>query len=49
MENTHFVRPSDLQGVWGEVLKDFGQEALRLQEKEQEKGAREACAPGETD
>lgn len=38
-ENIHFVQPSDLQRVWGEILKDFGEEALRLQEKEQEKGA----------
>lgn len=29
-ENIHFVQPSDLQRVWGEILKDFGEEALRL-------------------
>lgn len=39
-ESTHFVWPSDLQRVWGEILKDWGEEAWRLQEKEEEKEAR---------
>jgi len=34
------VQPSDLQRVWGGILKDLGEEALRFQEKEQEKEAR---------
>ena len=39
-ESAHFVQPSDLQRVWGEILKDLGEEAFRLQEKEEEKEAR---------
>lgn len=48
-ENTHFVQPSDLQRVWGEILKDFGEEALRLQGKEQEKRGPEKPEPPGTE
>lgn len=36
------MQTSDLHIVWEEILKDFGEEALSLQEKDKKKGPEEA-------